>query len=616
MKKYYLLILFNLFCIGLYSQEIIPFNSDHWNIVKGDFIEVKGEKAFCGNAILKNYQFQNGTIEWDMFTNGERSYPGILFRMNQAGDYEHFYVRPHKTNGLHADALQYTPNYHNISCWQLFSGEGYTSKAVSPSNEWVHYKLVVKDDQAKVFISDMNVPALTIHNLEHGTTKGSVSLRCPTDGSAYFANFFIDYKVNDPFGEKLTKPIVPGAIKKWEISQVMPHNTMERNIYPDTKFLNSINWKTVNADTSGMVNLTKLVDRKPGAPSWTYAKAVIRSNEEQEKWFTFGYSDYITVFLNGEEIYQGTNAFMSRDPSYQGLIGYFDKLNLKLKKGDNELLLAVGEQFGGWGFMFREFGVETMAPGIYKKWEIRNRLNYPESVVWDQKNNVLYTSNFLNNGREYLSKISMDGEIIETEWVKGLKSPTALFILNDSLLVVERNKIVVVDIMSATIKRRKQVEGALFLNDIVASSDGKKIFISDSEANKIYILEKGNIEVFLENELIVNPNAITLNDDKLLVGCKGAVFEVDIKTKQVNLVTKLYPNTIIDGIQVAEDNSVLISDFKGVMYLKQGAASLKVIINASGKSINFSDFIYIKEKQMIIVPGLYSNCICAYKILL
>ena len=100
------------------------------------------------------------------------------------------------------------------------------------------------------------------------------------------------------------------------------------------------------------------------------------------------------------------------------------------------------------------------------------------------------------------------------------------------------------------------------------------------------------------------------------MGCKGAVFEVDIKTKQVNLVTKLYPNTIIDGIQVAEDNSVLISDFKGVMYLKQGAASLKVIINASGKSINFSDFIYIKEKQMIIVPGLYSNCICAYKILL
>jgi hypothetical protein len=40
---------------------------------------------------------------------------------------------------------------------------------------------------------------------------------------------------------------------------------------------------------------------------------------------------------------------MSRDYRFLGTIGFYDKLFLPLKKGDNELWFVTSENFGGWG---------------------------------------------------------------------------------------------------------------------------------------------------------------------------------------------------------------------------------------------------------------------------
>ena len=48
-------------------------------------------------------------------------------------------------------------------------------------------------------------------------------------------------------------------------------------------------------------------------------------------------------------MYEGQRQFMSRDYRYLGTIGFFDAVHLPLKKGKNELVIAVSETFGGWG---------------------------------------------------------------------------------------------------------------------------------------------------------------------------------------------------------------------------------------------------------------------------
>jgi hypothetical protein len=45
----------------------------------------------------------------------------------------------------------------------------------------------------------------------------------------------------------------------------------------------------------------------------------------------------------------GADDYRSRDYRFLGTIGYFDELYLPLKKGENELIFAVSEDFGGWG---------------------------------------------------------------------------------------------------------------------------------------------------------------------------------------------------------------------------------------------------------------------------
>lgn len=79
------------------------------------------------------------------------------------------------------------------------------------------------------------------------------------------------------------------------------------------------------------------------------AKVLIESGSKQVKELQFGFSDFVTVYLNDKAIYSGSDNFMSRDYRFLGTIDYFDKVYLPLKKGANELWFVVSENFGGWG---------------------------------------------------------------------------------------------------------------------------------------------------------------------------------------------------------------------------------------------------------------------------
>jgi hypothetical protein len=57
----------------------------------------------------------------------------------------------------------------------------------------------------------------------------------------------------------------------------------------------------------------------------------------------------VRVYLNGRLLYSGNDTFLSRDYRFLGSIGYFDALYLPLRQGENELLMAVSEDQGGWG---------------------------------------------------------------------------------------------------------------------------------------------------------------------------------------------------------------------------------------------------------------------------
>ncbi len=326
----------------LFSQKIhIDFDSEEWVTVNGESLEYSGKKCFMGTGYLKDFNFSNGIIEYDIAIDGRKSYPGVNFRIQSPYQYESFYIRPHRM-GLYPDALQYTPAYKGDRTWQFYNGEGYTAAYPKPEGEWMHIKLMVNGDQAQLFIDDDESAALTINDLKYGLSSGSVALNSPLDGSAYFTNLTIDTITIPELPLKRKEATPYGMLINWELSQSMKLNNIDYEKTPKEQGLEITEWKKVEADPSGLINISNVYARSAGGADCIYAKTIIKSDKEQIRKYSFGYSDAITIFLNGDPVFFGYSPYQGRDPSFVGILGLFDAVFLPLQKGENEIMIMVG----------------------------------------------------------------------------------------------------------------------------------------------------------------------------------------------------------------------------------------------------------------------------------
>jgi hypothetical protein len=100
-------------------------------------------------------------------------------------------------------------------------------------------------------------------------------------------------------------------------------------------------------------DFSKRLEPQPGM-KLVYARTTIESDRDQVKKLYIGYSDDVSVFLNGKILFRGRSAQNFRDPGFLGIVNpENDAVYLPLKKGSNELMLAVSELGGGWGFICR-----------------------------------------------------------------------------------------------------------------------------------------------------------------------------------------------------------------------------------------------------------------------
>lgn len=608
---------------SLFSQEaeqknFIDFNSEQFQIFQGEVIDHLGRTAFQGIGVLPGLIFKNGVIEVDMAVSGERSYPGVNFRIQSQRDYEHFYIRPHRA-GLYPDAMQYAPCTNGINSWQLFSGEGYTAPVTIPKNEWFHVKIEVKGSRARVFINELQAPSLQIFDLYHGESKGSISLNCPTDNSAFFSN--LSYYETDElvFDDPPIKDYPIGLITNWELSQPFGIIDVDFNKTPAQQNLEDITWKTIQADKTGLVDIAKYYGRITRASDIVYARTILKASKDTLMEVKFGYSDAIMIFLNGQALYFGNSGYQQRDPSFLGIIGLNDAVYLPLKEGENELLIGVVESFGGWGFIFQDGNALFMDNGMTKLWETEKVFSISESVLWDPKREVLYVTNFdqLNMGNptvyQYISKISLKGEILKLRWADSLNNPLGMTIYDDRIYVAERNQVAVIDLDKGEIFKRIDVPGSVFLNDLAIDKKGN-IYISDSRKNVIWKVSDGIAEEWLAGEGVLDPNVLYFHNDKLFFGSSGDSWlkAVDPASKDISKIAR-FPRGFIDGIRVDKDGDLLVSLWKGKIYKVSADGAKSLILHTQNQGLYSADFEYIPKKELLIIPTFYHNTVNAYK---
>ncbi len=354
------------------SQPLaVPPDSPRWDL-EGEAkpAEYQGRKALLidgGAAVLKDFEMRDAVIDVDVATPAVRGFFGFDVRIDSAGkNYEEIYLRQHQSS--YPDAMQYTPVLNTGRNWQIFNGLGFTGAVDIPKSEWFHMRLEVAGAQAKLYVKDMDKPALVMNDLKSGVQKGQVALFTLT-GETYFSNFEIRITPDVPWTRHLP-PMPPNTLTKWSISPSFDGlaRNLERAL--TSSEVSSINWQDVEAEPPGFVVLYRYRDAshprvtfqsdfstrlqpQPGMKV-LYARTNIDSDRDQLKKLEIGYSDDVTVFLNGKILWRGRSAQGFRDPRFLGIVNpENDAVYLPLKKGSNELLLAISELGGGWGFICR-----------------------------------------------------------------------------------------------------------------------------------------------------------------------------------------------------------------------------------------------------------------------
>ncbi len=326
-----------------------------------------------GAAVLKDLEMRDGVIDVDVATPASRGFFGIQFRIADDGAFgEVVYLRQHKS-GL-PDAMQYTPVLNTGLNWQIFNGPGFTGAVDIPKDVWFHLRLEVRGAQAKMYVKDMEKPALVMNDLKSGIQKGQVALYVLT-GATYFSNFTIRATPDAPW-ERNQPPMPLGTLTRWSLSpsyDALARN-LERPLSPTET--GAIRWQDVEAEAPGFVlinryresphprvsfanDFSKRLEPQPGMKV-VYARTTITSDHEQVKKLSIGYSDDVSVFLNGRILFRGRSPQNFRDPAFLGIVNLEnDAVYLPLKKGDNDLTLAVSELGGGWGFICRLTDLES-----------------------------------------------------------------------------------------------------------------------------------------------------------------------------------------------------------------------------------------------------------------
>src|SRR5258705_11106935 len=171
----------------------IPPDSPRWDLQgQAKATEYQGRKCLFldgGAAILKDFEMRDGIIDVDVATPASRGFFGMQFRLDQDGaNGEWVYLRQHKSG--YPDAMQYTPVLNTGANWQIYNGPGFTGAVDIPKDVWFHLRLEVVGAQARLFVKDMDKPALVMNDLKSGIQKGQMALHVLI-GATYFSNFEI-----------------------------------------------------------------------------------------------------------------------------------------------------------------------------------------------------------------------------------------------------------------------------------------------------------------------------------------------------------------------------------------------------------------------------------------
>lgn len=256
-------------------------------------------------------------------------------------------------------------------------------------------------------------------------------------------------------------------------------------------------------------------------------------------------------------------------------------------------------------------------------WSATEGMDSPESVYFDAASGFLYSSQIggdaaAKDGNGRIVKLTLDGRVIDANWITGLNAPKGMRAYRGTLFVADIDEVVGIDIAAGRIASRVKTD-AKFLNDLATAPDGS-VYTTDSFQNRVYVVRNGVASVFVESPRLELPNGILVDGGKVMVatdgrpgrgggGTPGSLIAIDIASREITQLTMQSIGTP-DGLESDGRNGYIVADVGGGRIFHVSASGEVQVIRQLDRQP--ADICFIPARRLLVVPHLGLNRVSAY----
>jgi hypothetical protein len=344
------------------ALQVVEVDDPNWVFDdKGVSLEkVAGRQAIkikSGKAVLNDILLEDGIIEYDMYLSGERAFSYLYFRYESNDEHEEIYFRSHKSNA--PDAVQYSPVFQRRSAWQIYHGDKGTAPVTLPPKTWIKVKIELIGQTMKLWVGDNPEVVLTINHLGRKAQSGALAFRgfvprnSPAEYSAYFSNLKITKRTAAKTDVNPDVSLPLGQITTWRVSPAF--DSAKGPVVQLPELPDSSKWTTPTMQPDGSFEFLRSRKIPDKSGHWaTAADVTLRSEQPQNCELHLGFSDEITLSVNGTPVLYQDASYRYGDRRQEGLM-HPDQVvaYIQLAKGDNHVRAVIADRFGGWGLSAR-----------------------------------------------------------------------------------------------------------------------------------------------------------------------------------------------------------------------------------------------------------------------
>jgi hypothetical protein len=265
---------------------------------------------------------------------------------------------------------------------------------------------------------------------------------------------------------------------------------------------------------------------------------------------------------------------------------------------------------------FYFFQLNAQEAKLSELWSSKAEFKVPESVLFSANHNLLFVSNIDGNptdkdGKGFISKVSLSGEISNLRWVEGLDAPKGMGISGNLLYVSNIDELVEINITTGKIVNRYSAPNSQFLNDIAICESGT-VFVSDMKGNAIFKLENGIFGLWREGIYLEGVNGLFCKGTSLYAGAAGNIYKINVITGDYTIFARNLGG--IDGLEMAGDGEFIYSDWAGKISYLDKDGKVSILVDNTAKNINAADIGFDIKNKIVYSPTFYNNRVIAYQL--